>query len=310
MGMADLGSRGIIGRIFLALEETQPPAWVNAIGMNVTSDQESETYRWLAALPAMREWLGGRNVNRLEVHEQIIRNKRWEASLQVSREELRRDKTDQIQLRINELAARASQHWGKLLTDLVEAGTTTTAYDGANFFSDSHTEGDQGSQDNLLTSDVGTPALPTAAEMETAIFQALESLLKFKDAGGEPMNQSLSELTIMVPVNMFGAANRALNDGVITDGAGTRTNTLINLGGFNFRLVVNPRLSSDIKFYTFRSDAAIKPYILQQETAPQIEALAEGSDFAFENDAHQYGVSQSMNVGQAIWQYAAQTTLN
>jgi hypothetical protein len=124
------------------------------------------------------------------------------------------------------------------------------------------------------------------------------------------MNQSLSELTIMVPVNMFGAANRALNDGVITDGAGTRTNTLINLGGFNFRLVVNPRLSSDIKFYTFRSDAAIKPYILQQETAPQIEALAEGSDFAFENDAHQYGVSQSMNVGQAIWQYAAQTTLN
>jgi phage major head subunit gpT-like protein len=311
MGMADLGSRGIIGRIFLALEETQPPEWVNAIGMSVTSDQDSETYRWLAALPAMREWLGGRNVNRLEVHEQIIRNKRWEASLQMSREELRRDKTDQIQLRINELAARASQHWAKLLTDLVEAGATTASYDGANFFSNAHIEGEYGSQDNLLGASAATPASPTAAEMETAIFSALESMLQFKDAGGEPMNQSLSELTIMVPVTMFGAANRALNDGVITDGTGTRTNTLINLGGFNFRLVVNPRLATGgTKFYTFRSDAAIKPYILQQETAPQIEALAEGSDFAFENDAHQYGVSQSMNVGQAVWQYAAETTLS
>ena len=224
--MADLASRWSIGRIFLALEETQPPEWCNAIGMSVTSDQESETYRWLAALPAMREWLGGRNVNRLEVHEQIIRNKRWEASLQVSREELRRDKTDQIQLRINELAARASQHWGKLLTDLVEAGATTAADDVANVFSSSQREGGDGSQDNLLTgTGAGSGASPTAAEMETAIFAALESMLQFKDAGGEPMNQSLSELTVMVPVNMFGAANRALNDGVITDGTGTRTNT-------------------------------------------------------------------------------------
>ena len=301
MGMADLGSRAIIGRIFLALEETQPPAWVNSIGMYVNSDQESETYRWLGNIPAMREWLGGRNVAKPEVYEQIVRNKRFEASLEVSREELRRDKTDQIQLRINELAARAQQHWAKILSELIEAGTTTTAYDGQNFFSNSHADGD-----NLLAQSGST-----AADMETGIFNALEAMLGFTDGTDdlEPMNQGISRVTVMVPVGLFGAAQRALNDGVITDGSGTRTNTLVNLGGYDFELVVNPRLAAGA-YYCFRSDSAVKPYILQEESAPQVEALAEGSDFAFHNDAHQYGVSKTCNVGQAIWQYATKTIVS
>lgn len=304
MGYADLGSREIIGRIFLALEETQPPAWVTSIGMLINSDQESETYRWLSALPAMREWLGGRNANRLEVQELIVRNKKFEASLEVMRDELRRDKTDQIQLRINELASRANQHWAKLLTETVEAGATTNSYDGTAFYGNAHAEGDSGTQDNDLTGAAATGTTPTADEFEKAVFECLEAMLGFKDAGGEPMNQGLSELTVMVPVTMFGAASKAMNDAVISTASGVRTNGLVNLAGYDMQLVANPRLSDQTTFYAFRSDAAIKPYILQSETTPQIEALAEGSDFAFNNDAHQYGVSKSCATAQAIWQYA------
>ena len=118
------------------------------------------------------------------------------------------------------------------------------------------------------------------------------------------MNQDLSELTVMVPVTMFGAASKAMNDAVISTASGVRTNGLVNLAGYDMQLVANPRLSDQTTFYAFRSDAAIKPYILQSETTPQIEALAEGSDFAFQNDAHQYGVSKSCATAQAIWQYA------
>lgn len=303
MGYADLGSREIIGRIFLALEETQPPEWVTSVGMLINSDQESETYRWLSALPAMREWLGGRNVNRLDVQELIVRNKKFEASLEVMRDELRRDKTDQIQLRINELASRANQHWAKLLTETIEAGASTNSYDGTAFFGAAHVEGESGTQDNDLTS-AAAGTTPTADEFESAVFQTLEAMLGFKDAGGEPMNQDLSELTVMVPVTMFGAASKAMNDAVISTASGVRTNGLVNLAGYDMQLVANPRLSDQTKFYAFRSDAAIKPYILQSETTPQIEALAEGSDFAFQNDAHQYGVSKSCATAQAIWQYA------
>lgn len=308
MGMADLGSRAIIGRIFLALESAELPAWTSSISMLINSDQESETYRWLTQIPALREWVGGRNAARLETFEQIVRNKRYEATLEVSREELRRDKTDQIQLRINELATRASQHWAKLLTDTIVGGATTTCYDGQFFFDTDHSEGDSGTQSNKLT--YNGAATPTAADLEGSIFEMLEAMHGFKDHAGEPMNEGLSEMTIMVPVARFGAANRALNDGVITDGSGTRTNTLVNLGGYNFQLVVNPRLTDPAVIYGFRSDSVIKPYIAQTELQPSIEALAEGSDFAFNNDAHQYGISKSCAAGQAIWQHAVMTTFD
>ena len=309
MGMSDLGSRAIIGRIFLALEETQPPEWCSAIGMRVASDQASETYKWLGSLPAMREWMGTRDASRLETFGQTIVNRKYEATLEILRDELRRDKTDQIQMRINELAARAQQHWAKLLTEVVVAGEATACYDGQFFFDTDHAEGDSGAQSNDLTHAAASGTAPTAAEMEVGIFDALEAMLGFNDGGGEPMNQGLSELTVMVPVGLFGVTNAAMSNSIITDGTGTRTNNLVSLGGYNMRLVVNPRLASATKFYCFRSDSAIKPYILQEETTPAVEALAEGSDFAFANDAHQYGVSVSHAVGQAIWQYATVTTI-
>jgi len=304
MGLADLSSRSIIGRLFLALEEAQPPAWVSDIGMSISSDQESETYRWLAELPAMREWLGGRQANRLDVRSQVVRNQRLEASLVVSRAELRRDSTGQIQLRINELAARSQQHWAKLLTDTIVANSDT--YDGVAFYGLNH-DG-VASNDNALAPAAASPAAPTTAEFESSIFGTLEAMLGFKDAGGEPMNDGLEALTVVVPTGLYGVAQRALNDQIITDGGGTRTNSVANLSGYQMRLAVNPRLAGSSTYYAYRSDSSIKPYILQEENAPQIEALAEGSDFAFQNDAHQYGISKSCAVGNGVWQYAVKNT--
>lgn len=299
MGYQELSSRAIIGRIFLALEETQPPAWVSDIGMRVQSDQPSETYRWLAETSPMRELLGGRQAKRLDVREQIIRNKTYESSLEVTRLERSQDKTGQIDARIAELASRAQQHWAKLVTEHIEANATT--YDGIAFFGANH-DG-EATNDNLLA-----PAMagstPTVAEFEAAMFDSIEAMYSFKDAGGEPMNQGTSQLTIVVPVGMYGVAQRAMNDAVIVDGSGTRTNSLVNLAGFNMRLAVNPRFTEANSFYMFRSDSAIKPYILQEEQAPIVEALAEGSDFAFNTGgSFQFGILKSCGIGNGVWQY-------
>ena len=304
MGFSDLGDRAIVGRIVLALEETQPPAWVNDIAMRVSSDVETETYRWLASTPAMRQWDGPRHATRLEVFEQTIRNVPYEASLELMRSELRRDKTGQIQLRINDLAIRAQQHWAKLLSTVIEAGNATASYDGSNFFHTAHSSGSSGDQNNDLTSNFALHLAPTAAEMEGAIIDCIEALLGFNDTEGEPMNQDMSNLLIMCPTSMFSAANAAISNATITDGSGARTNVLAGIAGFSLNLVVNPRLANDGRFYVFRTDSAVKPYIAQEETMPTVEVLGEGSDFAFANDAHQYGVHVSHAVGQAIWQHA------
>ena len=259
-GAAPLGSRAIIGRLATALEETSPPSWVDSIAMSVASNQSSEEYKWLGMTAPMTEWLGGRNAKGFRTNGITIQNKRFESTLQVLVEEIRRDKTDQIQLRISELAVRASQHWTKLLTDLIV--TPGNAYDGTAFFGTAHTEGDSGTQDNAL-----------------------------------------------VPAALFSVTAAALTDSVIVDGSASRTNTLVNLAGYNVSFVVNPRLTNALTFYLFRADSPSKSFILQEETAPQITALAEGSDLEFNSDMHQYGVKVSRNVGTAYWQYAIQNVL-
>ena len=305
-GASGLGSRAIIGRLATALEEQSPPGWVDQIGMRVSSNQASEEYKWLGMTSPLREWLGGRNAKGFRENGITIKNRRFESTLEVLTEEIRRDKTGQVQLRIAELAVRASQHWTKLLTDLIM--TPGNAYDGSAFFATAHNEGDSGDQDNALVPAMAG-ATPTAAEMETAVIAAIEQALGYKDDQGEPMNTEARSFICMVPAALFSVTAAALTNSVIVDGSTSRTNTLVNLAGYNVSFVVNPRLASGVVFYLFRADSPSKAFILQEETAPQITALAEGSDLEFNSDMHQYGVKVSRNVGTAYWQYAIKNTL-
>ena len=100
MAATGLSSRAIIGMFYRALEQDAGPAWVNPISMPFTSDQESETYKWLGQAPAMREWIGGRMAKGFRENGLTIANKKFEATLEVPLDWMRRDKTGQIMVRI------------------------------------------------------------------------------------------------------------------------------------------------------------------------------------------------------------------
>ena len=180
------GSRAIIGRFFAKLEEYMGKSWVDRVSMLFTSDQESETYKWLGMSPAMREWLGGRHAHGFRENGVTITNKTFEATLEVMVDWLRRDKTGQIDIRIAELAQRAVGHWAKLLSTFIQNGTGATSslcYDGQYFFDSDHSEGDSGTQLNLLAAaqvgalNVGTATTPTAIEAVKAIYGESKSWL-------------------------------------------------------------------------------------------------------------------------------------
>lgn len=309
MGASSLSSRAIIGAFYARLEQKTGNEWINRIGMGpFQSDQGSETYNWLGMAPAMREWIGGRNAKGFRENGITIVNKSFEATLEVLVDEIRRDKTGQVMVRVNEMADRANAHWAKLLTALIVAGEAGLCYDGQYFFDTDHAEGDSGTQDNDLTANIGTPAAPTQAEMESAILTMTSQIIGFKDDQGEPMNENAMDFTVMVPVNHMSAAAAALRNPVITDGSGARTNTITNLGGFNFQLAVNPRLTATDKFYLFRADGNVKPFILQEETPIEIAAVAEGSELEFNEKKHHYGISAMRNVGNGYWQHACLMT--
>lgn len=309
MGASNLGSRAVIGEFFRRLNQNDGMGWVPFVSMPFQSNQESESYAWLAQAPVMREWIGGRLAKGLSDHVITLINRPYEATLEVYTDELRRDKTGQIMIRIAELARRTNAHWAKLLNTLIVNGETGTAYDGKNFFSTTHEEGDSGAQSNLISINVADPSAPTAAEMESIILQASTAIIAYKDDQGEPLNEDANRFLVMVPTSMMAAAAAATKNPVIVDTNGARTNTLTNLGGFGFELAVNPRLTDTTELYMFRSDSEVKPFIRQEETGVKVEAIAEGSEEEFKNRRHLYGVSAYRTAGYGMWQDAVKIQL-
>ncbi|MFO1421181.1 MAG: Mu-like prophage major head subunit gpT family protein [Candidatus Competibacteraceae bacterium] len=303
MSFQSISSRAIIGRFYRALEQDQGEGWVNSLAMMFTSDQQSETYRWLGQVPTMREWIGGRLAKPLRDDGVTIPNKPWEATLEIPVDWMKRDKTGQIQVRINELAQSAQGHWAELLTVLIANGASTACYDGQYFFADAHSEGSSGSQDNNIGGAAATNTQPTAAEMQSAIVAATAQILGFKDDQGRPMNAGARRFTVMVPVVYLEPAVMALGATVIASTDST-VKALGNLGGFGYDLAINPRLTWTDKFALFRSDGSVKPFIKQEEDGIKIEAVAEGSELEFNERMHRYGVSASRNVGYGYWQHA------
>ncbi|WP_191085631.1 Mu-like prophage major head subunit gpT family protein [Roseococcus microcysteis] len=308
-----LGSRAIIGQFYATLEQTQLPAWVGGTSFMVPSNQETEEYKWLGMTPAMREWIGARQAKGFRQNGLEIKNKVFESTLKVSVDDMRRDKTGQIMVRVDELAVRAALHPTRLLSDLINAGESTPCYDGQFFFDTDHVEGKSGTQSNDLVYDIsdqdtgGTPTAPTPATIQRAVLQAVAAILGFKDDQGEPMNETASEFICMVPPLFMGPAITALTSTTLSLG---EDNPLGRSGvGFTVRPAVNPRLNWTDKLAVFRTDGRVKPFIWQEEEGVQMRAVAEGSELEFNNREHHYGVTRICNAGYGYWQHACLTTL-
>jgi phage major head subunit gpT-like protein len=312
--MYQITERQIIGMIFQYLSEVIDGSWVGNLSMPFTSNQASEEYAWLGASPAMREWVGERLAKGLSESSLTIRNRKFESTVEILGDWLRRDQTGQIEQRIQQLAARANTHWASLLSALIVAGTATACYDGQYFFDTDHSEGDSGTQNNDITVDIsGVPAsvhgvvtAPSIEEMQASILTGIAAMLGFKDNQGEPMNEDARSFVVMTPVSLWMAARNAAS--MAYKGAGESSQ--MDLRDFNIQIVGNARMTTwTDEFAIFRADGANRPLIRQEETPLQVTAIAEGSELEFKEDKHQYGVWASRNVGYGFWQSACLVTM-
>jgi len=265
--------------------------------------------------PAMREMIGGIQPRGFRENGITVVNKTFEASLEVLVDEIRRDKTGQVNMRINELADRATEHWAKLLTTLIENGNGSSSglcYDGQYFFDDDHSEGASGAQKNILTAsevatlNVGTAASPTPAEMQLCILDAIAYMMGYLDDQGEPMNAEAREFLVLCPKGkIFASALTAVTQPVIS----SSTNPLMNTG-FKITAACNPRSTWTTDFALFRTDAETRAFIRQEEVPTKMEAIAEGSEEEIKNGRHIYVAKAVRNVGFGLWQRAARCTLS
>jgi len=310
---------GIIGAFRAEYEGILDAAWWPMTAMEFMSNNDSETYKWLGMSPAMRRWVDGRQVNRLKGSGVTIVNEPYEATIGIFKEELRRDQSGQILLRVQEMARKAAEHKSRLVTDAILLGKTVECYDGQFFFDDDHQEGDSGVQTNLLDSgdvaalEVVDSSNPTADEMNKAILGIINHFYTILDDKGDEFNGNAMEFMVMVPVTgtFWTSARQAISANFLDTGAGTRDNTLRD---FNITVVPNVRLGSvggwSTEMVVFRTDASAKPYIMQEEYPLTEDFVGEGSEETFKNRNLLFGVEWDGGVGFGYWQYAMHATFS
>ncbi|MFA5864476.1 MAG: Mu-like prophage major head subunit gpT family protein [Phycisphaerae bacterium] len=290
-----LTTTALKGNFFSALKAANP-VW-REVASVVNSTGPTENYRWLGTVPQMRQWGTGRLATGLRSESYGVENQKYEATIEVDRDELSDDQLGQIVVRIRELARRAATHPDKLLADMLEHGADSgyTSYDAATFFSASHSSGDSGTQSNLVTLDITTPSTPSADEFAATYQAAVEKLLTIKDDQGEPMNSDLGKLIVLVPANLWYRAKEALTAQVLS----STTNVLAGEAS----VVVFPRLTSTDRWYLIRTDVEVRPFIFQDREPLEFTTLAEGSEESFKREKYLYGVRARYALAYGYWQY-------
>lgn len=289
-------TKGLRSEFFNRFEATM--TYYRDLATRIQSSSDSETYKWLGSLPRMREWGTGRLAKGLGTESYSVENLKYEATVEVDRDEIADDKTGQIRIRIAELAERAATHKDYLIAQLLINGETDgfNSYDGVSFFNDAHVSGASGQQDNKLTSDATDLDNPTTEEFKTALKVAISALMSFKDDQGEPMSISATGLACVVPTTMYLTALEAVN--------ATMINSTSNVIAGAARIIAFPWLSDQSKWYLLKTDGVVRPFIFQDREAVEFSALTEDSDEGFRREKFLYGVRARYRIAYGYWQHA------
>jgi phage major head subunit gpT-like protein len=292
-------TKGLRSEFFSRYDAT--PVQYTELATRIPSNSDSETYRWLGTVPKMREWGTGRLAKGLRSESYSVENLKYEATIEVDRDEIADDQTGQIRLRVGELAQRAATHKDYLIAQLLINGETAgyNSYDGVSFFNDAHVSGESGSQDNKLTYDAANADNPSETEFKAALKQGIATMLAFQDDRGDPMALSATGLVCVVPVAMYFTALEAINATII--------NNTSNLLQGVARVVSFPWLTDASKWYLLKTDGVVRPFIFQDREPVEFTALAEGSEEAFKREKFLYGVRARYRLAYGYWQFAVRT---
>ena len=271
------------------------------LSTRIVSTTDREQYRWLGTVPKIREWGSGRLAQGLRSESYSVENLKYEATIEVDRDEISDDQTGQIRIRVSELAQRAATHKDFLVSQLLIDGETAgnNSYDGVSFFNVTHESGGSGQQSNLLTAQAVSIDAPTVDEFKDSLKESIGAMLAFKDDQGEPVLISETGLICAVPPTMLFTASEAINSTVV----GNETNVLHGIA----RVIALPWLTDKSKWYLLKTDGVVRPFIFQDREPIEFNALAEDSDEGFKREKFLFGVRGRYRMAYGYWQFAVRT---
>jgi phage major head subunit gpT-like protein len=286
-----------IGQIFTNIKATfnkafdaAPSQW-QKIAMLVNSTTSVEDYAWLNNFPKMREWIGEKFVKSLESNKYSLKNKPYEATVEVLRDNIDDDLIGFIGPQAQGAGFSAKQWPDELVFDAVNKGTSTICHDGQYFFDTDHPVGDASvSNKYALTLDISTQSAAKAS------YGAVRTAMKTqKDEEGRPLN--VNPNILLVSTNVDDTANALMTNDRLEDGKP-------NLYKGTAEVVVAPWLDDDT-WYLLDTTKPVKPFVFQQRKKPVMVSQTDiTSDAVFNTGMFKFGAEARGAAGYGFWQLA------
>lgn len=278
------GFKTIFNKVF---NETKTD-W-DKIATKVPSETGEESYKWLGKIPRMREWIGDREIQNLTGSDYTIKNKDFELTIGVDRNDIEDDKIGVYNPVVQDIAQSTATFPDTLVFKLLLDGFENKCYDGQPFFSDAHKIGKKS------ISNKGTKALTSESYAE-----ARKAIMSIKDENGESLR--IIPDTLVVPPALEDTARKIL----LADQIDGTTNIYKDTA----KLLVVPELAgNDTAWYLLCTTKPLKPIIYQERKAPKFDALIDDKDEnVFMRKQYLYGVHSRANGGYGFWQMAYGST--
>ncbi|MEF2965663.1 Mu-like prophage major head subunit gpT family protein [Paenibacillus sp. M1] len=274
--------------IFQKAFEQSQPKW-EKVATFVPSTTREENYKWLGKFPKMREWIGDREIQNLEASDYTLKNKDYELTVGVDRNDIEDDSIGIYNPIVEEMGQSAASHPDYLVFGLLRNGFKNLCYDKKPFFAADHKLGKK------TVSNKGTKKL--SPESYSAARTEIMSLTDEKD---NPLNL-VPNLLVVAPKNEAEGRKILLADQI--DGT---TNTLKGTA----ELLVVPELAgADDAWYLLCTNRPLKPLIYQKRKEPKFVSLTNETDTnVFMKKQFLYGVDGRSNAGYGFWQMAYGST--
>jgi phage major head subunit gpT-like protein len=160
-------SRGGLDALFIGFKTSfnkgfaAAPSYLDQIAMRVQSTTRQETYGWLGSTAAIKEWVGPRVATSLSVSTYSIKNKPFEVTVSVPREDIEDDQIGVFSTTFEMLGRDTKTFPDEQCFGLLASGFAEECYDGQFFFDTDHPVGIEGLTDVISVSNMqagaGTP---------------------------------------------------------------------------------------------------------------------------------------------------------
>lgn len=255
----------------------------------VPSTTGEQDYKWLGQMPGMREWIGEREIQALLAYDYSIKNKKFEMTVGVPREDIEDDKYGVYAPLFSNMGESAALHPDELVFGAMMAGFEEKCYDGLSFFNAAHKVGD------AVYSNRSDKKLARESYME-----ARSSIMSIRGDKGKSL-KLVPDLLVVSPAQEEMA--RLILEADTINGT---TNVLKGTA----KIHVEPMLSENPSYwFLLCTNRFLKPFIYQIRKKIKFVSLTKETDEnVFMLDEFVYGADGRSNAGYGFWQMAYGST--